>query len=175
MPNWRFHLFTGSLLAVFLIYTSYYLGFWYLFVDQNRIQYLFWLHVIFIILLGSLIPDFDKSKTKIRHSLWLILGLFLVISILYLYYEKMSLNEMLFLFSIPFALLIILFLFGSLIPFRHRGILHSLFGAGLYSLIWMIFEYLIFKMTISEVLLLGAFGFIGYISHLILDRDLKLI
>jgi hypothetical protein len=175
MPTWRFHLTTGALLTIFLIYLCYYLGYWYLFVDEGQIQLLYWIHIIFVSLLGSLIPDFDKRKTKIRRTLGLILGGFISISILIIYHQNISINDMPALFIIVVLFLVVLFIIGIVIPFKHHGILHSILAALVFALSWVLLEAWIFNLTPQHAIVIGIFGFLGYCSHLVLDRDIKLM
>ncbi len=173
MPTWRFHLATGILLTVFLIYICYYLGFWYIFIIKNEINFLFLFHLFFISLLNSLLPDFDERKTKIHRWLGVVLALFVIFSAVYIYRIDFSISDIPSLFFLALILIIILFILGWVIPFRHHGTLHSALAAFLFAGIWIVLELALFQMSYTQALLIGGFGFIGYLSHLVLDRDLK--
>ena len=175
MPNWRFHLSVGAVLTVFLIYTCYYLGYWYLFVDSGKIQYLFWVHIIFVTLLGSLLPDFDERRTKIRRTLGWILGGFIIISIIIINYQNISINDLPGFLVIGLVFLILLIILGVVIPFRHHGLLHSVFAAFVFSISWFLIEYFIFDMLMLQAITIGTFAFCGFMLHLVLDKDLKWI
>jgi hypothetical protein len=173
MTSWRFHLFIGSLITGLFIYFCLQTELRYLFISEGQINYFYWYQVGFVGLLGSLIPDFDFRKTKIRHFLGLVIGFFLIISYLYLRRNELdTVNPV----SLMFALLvfiIVTFLIGISIPFRHHGFLHSVVAAILYALVWCAIEILVFDLSILQAGLVGIFGFIGYISHLVMDWQLK--
>ena len=84
MPSWRVHVFVGIILTIIMLYACYYIGLWYLFIENNQVQFLFVLHSCFILILGSVLPDFDYRKTRIRHALGPMLGLFIIVSYIYL-------------------------------------------------------------------------------------------
>ena len=173
MPSWRFHIITGIIITIFLVYTCFYLNLWYLFVNDGRIQFLFWYHIFFITMLGSLMPDFDYRKTRIRHGLGPSLGLFMVISlILSAFNDHIPFNPIYLAVLLPVFILVPL-IAGLIIRFKHHGTLHSGIAAIVYSIIWVLIEIIVFKMTIAQAGTIGVFGFIGFISHLVLDRDLK--
>lgn len=175
MTSWRFHLFTGFLITVLLINICFITDLIQLFFHEDKIQYFYWFHICFVALLGSLLPDFDYRRTKIRHFLGLAIGLFLVIS--YLYLRRNELNKVDFesLLFVLIVIIVVTFLVGFAFPFRHHGKLHSGLAAILYALIWVVIEILFFDMTIQQAGLIGVFGWVGFTTHLILDRDLKWI
>ena len=84
MPGWKFHLTVGFILSIVLIYASFTLGYGYLFIEGWELQFFFIFHVGFITLLGSLAPDFDYRRTRIRNALGPVLGVFVVISFIYI-------------------------------------------------------------------------------------------
>ena len=175
MPSWRVHLAIGITITALLLYIFHYLDLWHFFITDKNVQSIFWLHVWVVALLGSLFPDFDYRKTRIRHALGPILGLFIFSSIIYLNrYDLFSIN--------PASLVFVLFLFmflpfiaGLVIPFEHHGKLHSITAAVIFALFWFGLELVIFNISYIQAGLIGFFGFIGYISHLILDLELKWI
>ncbi len=173
MTSWRFHLFMGSLIMVLFIYICLQTELSYLFVMNDQIHYFYWYQVGFVGLLGSLIPDFDYRKTKIRHLLGLVVGLFLIVSYLYIKRNELDTVNPVSLMFVLIVFVIITFLIGISLPFRHHGFLHSVVAAMLYAMTWCAIEILIFDMSIIQGGLVGVFGFIGYISHLIMDWQLK--
>lgn len=175
MPSWRIHLIIGLILTASLFYIFYYFNLWQLLITNSKIQYLYLLHIWFISLLGSLLPDFDYRKTRIRHILGPVLTIFVVLSIIYINrYEPINLNPA----SLGFLALMFLFiplLAGLVVPFKHHGKLHSVTAAIVFGLFWLGFELVIFNQALIQAGIVGLFGFLGYISHLILDWDLKLL
>lgn len=175
MPTWRVHVFTGVILTTLMIYGCYYFDYWELFIYKNQIQYFFWLHVWFIAILGSVLPDFDSSKTRIRHAFGMLMGAFIVVSLIYLHrFEPLNIKPISLIF-IVLLFIIIPFLIGLVVPFKHHGKFHSVTAAAVYALVWLLLEFLAFDMTSPQAGMIGAFAFVGYMSHLLMDRDLKLI
>ncbi len=175
MPSWRVHVFIGASLSVILLYAFYHLDLWYLFISENQLQFLFFFHCCFIGILGSVAPDFDYRNTRIRHALGPCLGLFIIISYVYINLPDLTKIDPNLIIILLIAFFVIPFLFGLVFPFRHHGKLHSISAACLFVLIWMCVELLIFKMSIIQTSIIGLFGFVGYSSHLLLDLDLKLL
>ena len=173
MPTWRFHLAVGVLITTFLVYFSYYLGILPWPINMNSSSILFWFHLIFIPLLGAVIPDFDERKTKIHRKLGLVLGGFIIISIIILKWNNTTMNDLTTFLFIIILFLLIIFIIGFAIPMRHHGSFHSVFAALVFTIIWIILELFLFSLSPSQALLIGSFGFVGYLSHLVLDRDLK--
>jgi hypothetical protein len=122
-----------------------------------------------------MIPDFDERKTKIRRTLGLILGGFISISILIIYYRSISINDMPAFFIIIILFLVVLFIIGIVIPFKHHGILHSILAALVFASVWILLEVWVFNLTFLQSIFIGIFGFFGYCSHLVLDKDIKLM
>ena len=175
MPSWRVHVFIGISLTILLTYVCHSFKLWYLFIFEDQVQYLFWMHCIFVCMLASVLPDFDYRRTRIRYALGPMLGLFIIISYIYLNYIeplKIDLNLILILMV---GFLVIPFLAGLVFPFKHHGKLHSISAACIYFLIWVGVELLIFKMSPTAAGIIGLFGFAGYCSHLLLDLDLKFL
>ena len=175
MPSWRVHLFTGILLAIFLIYICYIFNVWYPFVVNNQVQFFYLLHICFILILGSVLPDFDYRKTRIRHALGPVLGLFIIVSYIYLNLSKPFEIDLKLILILLLAFLIFPFLAGLIFPFKHHGKLHSLSAAIIYGLCWLCVELFIFNFSIPQAGIVAVFGFVGYFFHLLLDKDLKLI
>ncbi|WP_455392295.1 hypothetical protein [[Eubacterium] cellulosolvens] len=173
MPSWRAHVITGSIIIVALVIVCYYLELSYLFVDQNQVQYFFCFHIAFVSILGSLLPDFDYRKTRIRHMVGPTLVGFLLVSFLYLNRYSLFTIDPVSLLVLFIILILILFLLGLVIPFKHHGRMHSVAAAVIYTITWLILELFIFDMTPLQAGVIGLFGFAGYFSHLALDLDVK--
>lgn len=174
MPTWRTHLSVGCLLTICLIYASYLSGYWSFFIDGGEIKIFYWFHIIFITLLGSLLPDFDYRKTRIRYGLGPALGGFIIISYFFLYRPDPSTINTSFLVILLILFLILPLIAGLIVPFKHHGFLHSLSAAALYGVSWFAIESLIFDLTNTEAALIAVFGFVSYFSHLLFDLDIKL-
>ena len=99
MPSWRLHIIFGILVTSLLLYACLRLDLDYLFIYHGQPQYLFLFHFAFVSMLGSLFPDFDYRKTKIRHMLGPALGGIIIISYLYLNrYQIITIDPMFILF-----------------------------------------------------------------------------
>jgi len=120
-------------------------------------------------------PDFDEKRTKIRRTLGLILAGFIIISIILIRYNSLSLNDLPGFVIITIGFFALLIILGVIIPFKHHGAMHSIFAAFVFSICWFIIEFIVFKMIIFQALLIGVFGFCGFMLHLVLDKDLKWI
>ena len=175
MPGWKFHLTVGFILSIVLIYASFTLGYGYLFIEGWELQFFFIFHVGFITLLGSLAPDFDYRRTRIRNALGPVLGVFVVISFIYINRSELGDVDPTFVLVLLIVFILVPFLAGIAIPFKHHGRMHSISFALLYGLTWIGLEIIIFNMTFMQSAAIGIFGFLGYFSHLLMDRILKLI
>jgi hypothetical protein len=175
MPSWRIHVTIGLCISILLIYICYYLDLSHLFVSDGEIQYFFVFHVCFISVLGSILPDYDYRKTRIRHSLGIILGSFVVVSIVYLYRTEPEKIDPIFLLFIMIAIVTVIFLLGLVVPFKHHGKMHSMSAAMFYGIGWIGLELWLFQMSILQAGVISLFGFVGFFFHLLLDQDLKMI
>lgn len=175
MPSWRIHTTVGIITTFLIIYGCLSFGYSYLFIENNEIQVFFSMHLCFITVLGSVIPDFDYKKTRIRHALGPILGCFSIISYFYLYRFQLTEINLVFLFVLLIIFVLIPILAGLVIPFKHHGILHSIGAAAFYGLSWGVIEVFIFNMTCVQSSIIGFSGFSGYFSHLLMDLKLKLL
>jgi hypothetical protein len=145
----------------------------YLFINEEQIQLFFVFHLGFVSLLGSLFPDFDYRKTKIRHMLGPALGGFIVISYIYLNRNAPTEIDPILILFLMFIFIVIPFLFGIAVPFKHHGKLHTIVVAIIFAILWIVIELLVFDLSKLQAILIGFFGFINYSSHLLIDRNLK--
>jgi hypothetical protein len=175
MPSWRLHVTTGIILTAMMIYGFFISDLWYLFIDQNQIQFFFIFHIVFISVLGSLMPDFDYRKTRIRNAFGPVLGGFICLSYIYQNNFEPSRINPAFLLVLMIVFILLPFIAGIVIPFKHHGKLHSILSAGVYSISWAGLELFIFSMSEIQAATVFLFGFVGYFSHLLLDGDLKLL
>ena len=173
MPSWRVHVIFGILVTSLLAYACIRLNLDYLFINEEQIQYFFVFHLGFVSLLGSLFPDFDYRRTKIRHMLGPALAGFIVISYIYQYRTEPLKIDPMFILFLAFIFVVIPFLFGIAVPFKHHGKLHTIIVAIIFDIIWIVIELLVFDLSKLQAILIGLFGFINYSSHLLIDRHLK--
>lgn len=175
MPKWKSHLVTGALFTLGLFFVLFYLGIDFDLFENDRIQIFILVHAVFISILGSLVPDFDYWKTKIRYALGPVLGIFIFSSFFYLRGFDLLQVDIMKILVIMSAFLIVPIILGLIIPFKHQGMMHSLTAALCYAVLWTGAELLLFQLNITQSVIIGSFGFIGYSSHLILDGKIKLI
>jgi hypothetical protein len=173
MPSWRLHLLVGTGIAVILIYACYYLDLHEAFFFGGQFQYFFLMQIWFVSLLGSLLPDYDYRRTMIRHSLGIILGVFIAFSIVYINRAEPGNIDPGFVIILVIMVAFTIFIFGLVAPLKHHGKLHSISAALVYSGLWMCLELFIFELTLIQTGLVGMFAFCGYFFHLVLDRDMK--
>ncbi|UCH88488.1 MAG: metal-dependent hydrolase [Thermoplasmata archaeon] len=175
MPSWKVHISVGIILTALMIYGIYTSNLWDSLTQNNQIQYFFWFQCAFIAVLGSVLPDFDYGKTKIRHGFGPVLGAF--VSFSYIYVNDFELEKInpLFLITILIIFLLVPLIAGFVIPFEHHGKLHSISAASFYALCIAGLGILIFLFAYVQAGILALFGFTSYFFHLLLDRELKLI
>lgn len=154
MPSWKIHLIFN---LIFLIIVLNFLYRNELLVDPFSIIFL----IIFNIL-ATIFPDIDTPKSKIRQYVSLILALTLI----FYFIINFSINSFL---SLTISFLSI-YLFIRFFPTKHRGVTHKLWFSVIFSLgagfiLWFLFRYNIFEFLVYSLVI-----FIGYLSHLILDR-----
>ncbi|MFA5076864.1 MAG: metal-dependent hydrolase [Candidatus Micrarchaeia archaeon] len=111
----------------------------------------------------ALVPDIDYSGSKARKALdaFVMMSAFLLV-----YLAHCGSAECV--FSLDFIarfLALIGLYFLVMMLFRHRGVMHSLLAAGIIS--FAVFLILGFGFGIAALL--------GYLSHLLADRELKLL
>jgi len=105
---------------------------------------------IIVVPIYSILPDIDIESSKISHFM----RIFLIAGIIYLIVKKS-------LFAIILA--VIMLIFELLI--RHRGFFHSITASVLLTAPIYI---------VSKSVFLTGIAFLSYISHLLVDREIKL-
>lgn len=166
MSNWIIHSIIGIILGILCIIVN--SG-----MDQNVL-----FAAVIATVLGSLIPDIDHKKSKIRGIFrWVVLVVLLFIIYLsissYLGINpdlsalmKGDLVMVLIIFAISvFIASIVTSFIESLIP-RHRGPVHRIFASLMYS--FLVFAAASF-FGFGEAALIALWGFIGYLSHIFMD------
>ena len=125
MPSWRVHLTVGFILTGALFYGAYFLGILDYITSGYEFQFLYWIHLPFVTLLGSLAPDFDSGKTRIRYSLGPLLGIMVIFSYLYINASDITSIDPIFILTLLVLFIIVPLTAGFVIPFKHHGRLHS--------------------------------------------------
>ncbi|MEM3454961.1 MAG: metal-dependent hydrolase [Candidatus Micrarchaeia archaeon] len=166
MSNWMIHSIIGIILGILCIIIN--SG-----MDQNVL-----FAAVIATVLGSLIPDIDHKRSKVRGIFrWLVL--IILLSIIYLSISSYfginpdlsallnaGLAMVLTVFAISvFIASIITSFIESLIP-RHRGPVHRIFASLMYS--FLVFASATF-FGFGEAALIALWGFIGYMSHIFMD------
>jgi len=105
---------------------------------------------IIVVPIYSILPDIDIESSKISHFM----RIFLIAGIIYLIVKKS-------LFAIILA--VIMLIFEILV--RHRGFFHSITASVLLTAPIYV---------ISKSVFLTGIAFLSYISHLLVDREIKL-
>jgi len=153
--NWRPHFIIGAFSAAVLAL-----------ILQNDIFVIFLAAVIGGI--SALAPDIDHDSSKIRKTADLtvpVFGIFFALSsTCYADADCIITNFR----TIIISALAITGLYTIIITYlkpRHRGIVHTLLFAG-------IFFFLLFLISSLQFAL---FGFVGYVSHLVADKHVRLI
>lgn len=109
---------------------------------------------IIVIFIYSQLPDIDTRASKIRWFLTVVCSMSAFISLVILKNESFAI--------ISTGMLVIIWLFGSIKGFQHRGLTHSILFAILLSLPLLLYSKYI-----------AVMGCVAYISHIILDRKHK--
>ncbi|MBI5046379.1 metal-dependent hydrolase [Candidatus Micrarchaeota archaeon] len=151
MTNWRNHIVFGAILTILVFY--------FVFSLRDFFQ-------LFILTsvggTSALVPDLDHDTSKGRKIADVLVILFAGIFSYYIYINAPSLPNLFFVF---FAIIGVYFVLFKIFKPRHRGITHTLFANAIFS----IFIFLVFGMSFAIA------GLVGYFSHLIADRCIKLV
>ena len=168
MSNWFTHSLSGAILALLCILL--YPG-----IDSAIL-----VSAIIATVLGSVIPDIDHPKSKIRNIFrsLLIIG---AVSFIYLavsFFVRVDFgainetfsNEILLIlisFSVSLFLAVILTtILERFIP-RHRGSVHRIFAGLVYALMVFVISMLY---GLGDPLFISFWGFLGFLSHLLVDN-----
>ena len=147
--DWRSHALIGILLAVLAFY----------FILHLSIESIALLSIFAGF--SALLPDIDHKMSKIRS---ISDGAFVIFAIVYSY-TSCSSCQLLDLGKSALLLVGIYFLIITFLKPRHRGITHSLLFVFIYATVL----YFLFDRNLAIA------GFIGYLSHLIADKEIKII
>ncbi len=148
MPYYRWHLLAG-LFSFFILF--------FLFRTAGLVLPIaVWVFSLLVCLFSSLVPDIDTKKSKINRiimdSVVAIVAVLIIVST-----EN---------FSAMLWLLLFWFLLSVLgLPLKHRGFVHTIWTAALYG-----FVIGFIAQTALQSFIPGFFAFLGYFSHLALDK-----
>ena len=125
--------------------------------------------------LGSILPDIDEKHSVVfKHVRFLV---FLVVFVLTytglsLQYPKDTLFQIIYILAVCFLIAIaaVLFLY-AIIPAHRKGI-HSILAGAVYGVLSFAGVYALL-LAVWPSVLIAVFGFLAYLSHLVLDRSLK--
>ncbi|MBS3067098.1 metal-dependent hydrolase [Candidatus Micrarchaeota archaeon] len=146
--DWRSHAIIGTLLAALALYLM-----------NVKFESIIFLSIFAGF--SALLPDIDHKMSKIRS----IADKSFVLFALVYSYNSCSNCQLLEIGKTAILLIGIYFLIITFLRPRHRGITHSLFFVVIYGAIL----YLLFNFNLAIA------GIIGYASHLIADKEIKLI
>ena len=128
-----------------------------------------------LIFLGSILPDVDEKSSHIfRHVRFLIFAVVFVISyaVLYMRYPGTEISQIIYLLAICMLIsLAAVFFFYAIVPPHRQGI-HSVWAGVVYFFFCLAGAYVLLYEIWASVIV-AAFGFLAYISHLVLDRSIK--
>jgi membrane-bound metal-dependent hydrolase YbcI (DUF457 family) len=150
MPNYKTHLVAGIISFFSFLVLLKLLNF------HISLEVLYF--SLFVTLFASIFPDIDTKKSKIHRITFSILFILLYAFII-AYIENV--------FVMIFFLACLLFLHSSRFPFRHRKITHTLKFAFLFSLFIGIVSLFVVKNFLP-----AFFSFLGFFSHLVLDKKI---
>jgi len=146
MPGYKGHIIGGIAIGIVLILILFYINSKFNLFELSIVNLL---AIIPVIMIYSILPDVDISSSKIRE--W-----------------TLSVGLTIIFFTILFDLKLIAVLFTAILfslQFtKHRKFFHSITAGLIFSLPLVYFHYSI-----------AIFAFIGYLSHLILDKEVNLI
>ncbi len=152
MPTWKTHIFLNVLF--FVVWLKILLSF----AETN----VFYLTTVFVfVVVASVFPDIDTTKSKIRD--WFSLLLSALITVVYLL--NYGIIDWI---TVPLYFLV-LYLFLRYFPTTHRTITHTFFLGLIFSIATSMLLWLIFIPSEFEIFLTFGILFISYSSHLILD------
>ena len=143
--NWKKHLLFGAL--IFLLINFFY------FYNSVPFNYFDFIVGISIIMVYSILPDIDHPLSNIT---WIFILSSILMTLLY-FLE----NNFLFIY-LGISLLIFIFLTAKVC--KHRGRIHSI-------IVGVLFSMPLYFIGINFFF----YGFIGYLSHLILDKEIKIL
>ena len=182
MPKWTVHIAFGTIISMGIA------GVYIMFgpVDRFAPSVVGLIVAVFASILGSDFPDFDTRTSKIKYVLGFLVGGF--ISIMYLVHVHMDIRPLWEMFAdwktfysgyllMAFLLFVLFVLFNTLLwffPLRHRGRAHSVVACVLYGVFWGSVGLVLMGLTLLDGLIITMMGAAGYLSHLLLDLDIKL-
>ena len=129
------------------------------------------------IVLGAVLPDIDGNG-RIRWTIGPVMGAFgIVPPFIGRSFEEGLLNGMIFIYQDGARLFLLFTAIGFLfllVPFKHRGKMHSILPAVIFGTAWGLYTWSCVSLGIEHAFLVGGLGTFGYIWHLAMDGKLTL-
>lgn len=121
-------------------------------------------------IIGSILPDIDLKESRPSQSMFNGLGLFIAFALLFFFVDKLSIAEMWLLWLGTYIGIryVAYFIFHRMS--YHRGIYHSVLAGLFFCFVTVIIYRYVLQRHEGVAWLAGAFTFVGYLVHLILDE-----
>ena len=121
-------------------------------------------------MVGSVLPDIDLKESRPSQAMFNGLGLFISFAILFVFVDRLSIAEMWILWLGTYISIryVAYFIFHRMS--YHRGIYHSILAGVFFWFVTAIIYRYVLQRHEGVAWLAGAFTFIGYLVHLILDE-----
>ena len=156
MPSWRTHTFFNVIIFIFWLKVLF---------SFSSPSILYPIVVLFFVILASVFPDIDTSRSKIRDWVSLLLA-----TLIMLFYILISQPVIWYRIPLYFLLLYLLIRF---FPTTHRGKTHSIWFSLVFSFAATIILFYMFTINSTTFVLTFSILFLSYNSHLILDKVIK--
>ena len=119
---------------------------------------------------GSVLPDIDLKESRPSQAMFNGLGLFISFALLFVFVDKLSVAEMWILWVGTYVGIryVAYFIFHRMS--YHRGIYHSILAGVFFWFVTAVLYRYVLQRHEGVAWLAGAFTFIGYLVHLILDE-----
>jgi len=154
MQDWKSHLIFGLLLVIAWLSAIYFFNIFSL-TSESIILF------VAVTMFSSLFPDIDLQKSKIRD--WVSLAIAAMISALYIFLFSQT-------WLYGLAYFIVLYFLLRHIPSKHRGFVHSIKFALIFSLLIVLLVNFILSLSISDFIFWFVVVFSAYSLHLLLDK-----
>jgi len=120
-------------------------------------------------IVGGILPDIDHDKSTPFKMLQFFFSNLISFLVIVKYIGTYPILNLLIIWVSAYAGVVVFFYLFKKFT-KHRGIIHSIPAALLFSSLTALISYDFFDTNIKKSYLLGLFLFIGYITHLLLDE-----
>ena len=119
---------------------------------------------------GSILPDIDLKESRPSQAMFNGLGLFISFALLFCFVDRLSIAEMWVMWLGTYISIryVAYFIFHKMS--YHRGIYHSILAGLFFWFVTVILYRYVLLRHEGVAWLAGAFTFIGYLTHLVLDE-----